>query len=268
VHEPAGTAEGPSTAGTVGAVLLGACAVALVVFLIGPTGMSVYDRSRWILLFGLVVSGLGLIRTPIRSAIPGWAAFGAVMAGQLTTTGIVGYRHWSALCGPGACYLNEVDVERPLAALLALAMGVATVACLRILVRHEAFGRRGASWKMRIASVAMGCAIALALPVLLAAPPYPNFDQTSLGSYALLYSLPWGGTIAVSPWLRRPAAVGGLSAVLLSSLAVAANPATIASNHHTERVLVVSVAAAAVLIGRWRTASDESRATGSAAPAA
>jgi hypothetical protein len=176
-------------------------------------------------------------------------ACSAVFAGQLATTGVVGFRHWSAFCGPGNCDLSRVDVERPLSVLLAIAMFGAAILCLSLLLRMRSF-TTDASVGLRVVAVTIGIVVAVGLPLFLGKGHPSTTDLTSLGGYALLYSLPWSVTIAATAWLRFIPAVAATGAAVVSSLTTALFDQHIAFIRHPAWFWLAALVSGCILLVR------------------
>lgn len=77
------------------------------------------------------------------------------------------------------------------------------------------------------------------------------FDVTSFGAIALIYSLPWGVTLAVSGWLDGVVADAAPLAVLASAGIAMVGPQMVAVIHGDDRMAfgVAGAAAALLLVG-------------------
>jgi hypothetical protein len=247
----AGSVE-PGPFRTAGLVAATGCGVGVAVFLVGPDGASVYDVARWILLVGLATGSTLLLASSSRSVLLGSLAAVVVLAGQLSATGIVAFRHWSALCGPSACNLLQVDVERPLAVVLAVTMFVVAVTGATALLRAGAFLVPPALW-VAVVAVAAGGLIAAVLPFVLG-----ERRSTAMAGYAFVYSLPWGLTLVATAWLRRIPALAAAAVVVASSAGVAVTKSHIAFVDQRSWFFVATVLAAAVLATRVRGDGSDS----------
>jgi hypothetical protein len=72
----------------------------------------------------------------------------------------------------------------------------------------------------RVWPVLVGGVVAVGLPVALGAV-FRDSDITSLGQYALTYSLPWGMALAAASWLDRREAVTARATVAGSAVLAA-----------------------------------------------
>lgn len=143
------------------------------------------------------------------------AAAGGVTAAQLAATGVFAFRHWGSAAGATGIGSGNLSTVRSLALLLCAAGVVAVLACCAGYAAEAAYLRRpGVDAVPELVAVLL----AVGLPWLMGAGQADTTDATSLAGYALLYSLPWAGAIAVSGWLPRPAAVACVTTALGSAL--------------------------------------------------
>lgn len=242
-------------AGWPSVVVLSAAGIGVVVFTVpGQTGVAghdgtLYGVSRWALLVALAATGAllaGTARIRARRAI---AAAGAIVALQLVGTGVVAVKHWRPFSGMTGFGYANLGTVRMLAGILTISAVVAVIALLVVLRRGDGHTSVAAT-RRRVIAAATGAVIAVGVPVALGAGDGQTWDVTSLGAYALLYSIPWGLGFALSGWLERPAgwaahgAVGGSALVSLAGGGVvyATNPVA-----GFGPVIVVAVLAAARL---------------------
>ena len=195
-----------------------ACVVSVVTMLVGPEGASIYDVGRWILLaaFAAVTVALALTRLDRRVL----AVVAVVLAVQLAATGVVGTKHWGALCGPGACYNGSFVLERILAIAMVVANAAACAVCVAAL-RGGAFVWRGGR---SVVAIVAGILAAVSTVWLLSKAGAMYRDTTSLGAFMILYALPWGGSIVAAGWLEARSA-------LVATLTVAGSAVVVATTH-------------------------------------
>lgn len=164
-----------------------------------------YPAIVWPLMICLAVCGL---RMRSRRA--------AVVAGaQIAGHGIVVVRDWFNAWGAGGMATHNLATVVTLAAAVAVCGAVAT--CIGVGVAwHEP-----ADWTaLRPATPRY---VLAALVVLLALPPalsavFDDLDITSLGQYALSYSMPWGAGLASAGWLDRRTGTAAIGAVGASAV--------------------------------------------------
>lgn len=200
-------------------VLVAAAAVTAVMAVPGETGMpghggSLYDVSRWALLALLAGCALVLLRGGTPALVGSAATAGAISAGQLCATGIWAVKHWRPFSGMTGIGWANLDVLRPLAAVLAVAAAAAAVACLAVM-RRSGVWHTPAELLHRRAPMIAGGLVAVALPPVLAGGLSP---VTMVGTQVLLFSLPWGLALAAAGLLRRGAAVTAAGTVAYSAL--------------------------------------------------
>jgi hypothetical protein len=167
-----------------------------------------YPPAFWLLTVVLVGAGLAVARRRGRRA----AAVAAIVAAQLVGIGVVAVRDWFNV--NGAIGMAQHNLATVVTFAVAGAIGVTAAVCL--LWREPQRGWRGlvpARWTPVLA----GAALAVALPPLLGMA-IGDVDVTTLGQFALTYSLPWGAGLAAIGWLRHGAAVAAASAVVGSAL--------------------------------------------------
>jgi hypothetical protein len=164
----------------------------------------------WPLIATLLAAGVTLARRPdLRRPA---AAVAAVVAAQIAGIGLVAVRDW----------FQAADLARHnLATVVAFAAGVATAgtaaACGAVALLWHEPARGWAAWRPhRPALVAAGAVIAVLLPPAVGYAAR-DADLTSLGQYALTWSLPWGGGLAAAGWLRPRARLAATRAVAFSA---------------------------------------------------
>lgn len=180
---------------------------------------SLYTKFDWALAAALLVSGIGLLvgtAVALRPLAYLAVSAGLVFAAQLGGAGAVAHHRWKGWFGPGQPGYGHLDELK----LLSLALGSLGLLALVLLVwylyRHDAFTPT-VHPSARIALLATGAAVAVAVPWLLAIDDSVVTAKTYAG-FAVLFSVTWGAGIAAVGWLDRWAAAGALGAVLGSSL--------------------------------------------------
>jgi hypothetical protein len=181
-------------------------------------GFAAFGWSHWALLGLLVITGFMLVRA---ASPPLVAAVGLVVAAQFAGAAIVAQHHWRGAAGPGCGLWTNQHLIKIIAILGAAAAGAAVLALIRVLAATRGTLPTGSriSTGGRI-PVVVGVLVAVSLPVLLAIGDPDGHDLTSLGAFALAFSLPWGGSLALTAWLPRAAAVAtGLTVAVSATLA-------------------------------------------------
>jgi len=208
---------------------------------------AVFGWSHWALLAILAVAGVMLIRG---TQAPVAAAVGLVVAAQFAGAGIVAAHHWRGAAGPGCGIWTNQHLIKSLAILGAAAAIVAVLSLLRVLAATRRPLPTGISTAGRI-SVIAGAVVAVSLPLLLAiGDPYAH-DKTSLGAFALAWSLPWGGALALTAWLPRAAAVATGLTVAVSAASAYPDYELVHVDHNWV-ALVIGFASGLLVAGlRW-----------------
>ena len=206
--ERTGLGSGP----VVGATLLVAAAVSAYVLRVGGVccggivARDLYDYGTWLLVAGLAVVGVILVAARVRVVRVPAAAAGGVLAAQLAGTGVVAFRRWVPVGGFGH---GKWDNIRPAAAGRVPCSPSAASAPSWSASSRSAPRRRSPSGPWTAARVALsaGLLVVVALPVVFAGGQADILDVTSIGAHALVYSVPFGVSLALTGWLSRPAAV-------------------------------------------------------------
>ncbi len=199
---------------------LGWCGVAALAVVAIPNAVVLDDAPRlypWTsLLLAAALLGVGLVMAarPAGQLRAGALAGGVVVALQLTGLGVVAVKHWEPLTGMAGGGEGLVFL-RSLAALLAAAGLTATSICLRELVRSGVVDVTGWTWAEGVVAL-IGVVVAVSLPWVIAGGDPQLTDFTSLGAFALLYSLPWGLGLVLASRLAPVAAVACCGAVAAS----------------------------------------------------
>ncbi|MEV4410850.1 hypothetical protein [Catellatospora sp. NPDC049609] len=205
-----------------GTIALCAASFSLIVLVV-PGHVAVF-HDHWASLYGpghwalcAVLAGSGLALRIARPAVAGVAATaGALAAGQLAATGVWAVRHWEPFTGMGGAGESILGILRPLAVGLAVAGATAAAACV-LALRAAGAWDPAASGPRRLAPVAIGALLSVGLPILLLGGLTPI---TLLGTYGLLFGLPWGAAVAATGLLRRDAAITAGAMATVGPLAV------------------------------------------------
>jgi hypothetical protein len=191
----------------------------------GYTHGSIYPWWSWALVGVGAVAGAVLLVAPetARGARTVAACVSVVVGAELAGTGIVAREHWrpaSWIAGYGAGQLEEVA---HLALLIAVSAGIATVAAAWQLLASADLGPRrpAATWR---AQLAVGVALLVLLPVLLAVFDVGGPRLTTWGAAGLVYGGPWGVAVVASVWSSRRAAAALLETVLGCAALAAVGP--------------------------------------------
>jgi hypothetical protein len=217
---------------------------------------AVFGWSHWALLAILVAAGIRLIRG---ANPPVAAAVALVVAAQFAGAGIVAQHHWRGAAGPGCGYWTNLHLIKTIAILGAVAAGVAVLTLLRVLAVSRRTQAEGISTVGRV-SVAVGAFVAVSLPLLLAIGDGDGHDLTSLGAFALAWSLPWGGALALTAWLPRAAAVATGLTVAVSAVSSYPDYDLVRVDHNWVAVLV-GVISGLLVAALWSTSEDRTRAS-------
>lgn len=180
-----------------------------------PNGETAYLPGAWVELVGLALLGLVIITgtdSPTRRTA---TCVSSVLAAQLAGSAVYAFKRWEPIGGFGGGVANIVLV-RVFAAAMAVTMLIAGSACLAALVREGAFRIRLLR-SIRIFVVAVGVGLVLGLPWVLGVGGSETTDLTSIGAYALLYSLPWGVAVVGTAWMGKTQATAVLATVALSA---------------------------------------------------
>jgi hypothetical protein len=202
-------------------------------------GLSLFSWVHWILVALVIGAGLLLVLATNSTVAAVAAAVALGPAAQLLGAGIVAHRRWRPVGGFGAGpWANQRAIEI-IAVLGALAAAVAVLTFLRVL----AASRRALPTPSDIStagrvSVVIGALVAVSLPLLLTIGDPDAHDITSLGAFALLWSLPWGGALALTAWLPRAAAVATGLTVAVSAASAYPNYELVSVRHHWVALLV------------------------------
>ncbi|WP_090799639.1 hypothetical protein [Asanoa ishikariensis] len=177
----------------------------------------IYPGAIWPLLVALAGAGLVVMRRP------GWVREAAVVAAiagaQAAGYGIVAARDWFNAWGAGGMATHNLATVVTFAASVAICATVAI--CVAVgLLWQEPSDCRTLLRPARFRPVAVGAVVAVGLPLALGAA-FRDTDITSLGQYALTYSLPWGAALAATGWLDRRAAITARTTVAVSAVLAA-----------------------------------------------
>jgi hypothetical protein len=210
----------------------------------GVTGQTqLFSWAQWILVLLMVICAAVLLSSPDPTRLTIVAAAGLVPASMVAGAGIVARRRWHPVAGPGPGLFTNQRGLVLVATVAALAAIFAMLALLHLLWRAGRLdGSLTCPAPVRAASVAVALAVAVSVPFLVGLGRLASHDLTSRGAFVMLWSLPWGGVLALTGWLpRAPAIAIGLTVAVC---AVSAYPACDIVNvqHHVIPVLVGVVA--------------------------
>jgi hypothetical protein len=172
-----------------------------------------YPAAVWPLLAGLAVAGVVIVIRPewVRPA----AVVAAVAGAQVAGYGVVAVRDWFNANGASGMAQHNLATVVTFAAAVALWATVATCVAVGLLWREPTgLGLPG------FRSLLVGGVVAVGLPFALGAA-FRDADITSLGQYALTYSLPWGAALAAAGWLDRRDALTARATVAGSAVLAA-----------------------------------------------
>jgi hypothetical protein len=221
--------------------------------------LSLFSWAHWILVALVFAAGVTLVLATKPTVAAVAAVVGLGPAAQLFGVGIVAARHWhpaAGMQGPGVWANQGMIVIIAFAG--ALAATVAVLTFLRVLGtgRHLLPASSDISTVGR-ACVVIGVLVAGALPLLLAIGDPFAHDATSLGAFALLWSLPWGGVLVLTAWLERPAAIAAALTVAVSAASAYPNYELVQVEHNGVAVLTGLVSGLLVAALRCRATGPE-----------
>jgi hypothetical protein len=206
----------------VGMVVAALGVASLVVLAIQPTldvgiGVkdSIYGWYHWALAVAVVAAGLAIM-SGRRSTRVAAAVVAAVGSAQLAGVGLVARGKWFAYFGPaGGPVQNHAKLE-DLALSMSFCCAVAALICIAMLRADGCFSPRATPAALRLLLPLAGIAVAVGVPYMLTIEDNGTDAKTLLG-LAALYGVPWGASVAVSAWLRQPAATAVVVTVGLSA---------------------------------------------------
>jgi hypothetical protein len=223
--------------------------------------LSLFSWAHLILVALLLISGLMLVLNAANlKVVAVAAALGLVPAAQLGGAGIVAVRHWhpaAGMSGPGVWANQPMLVG--MAGAGALAAGIALLVLLRVLVlvaSPRAVPTPSNLTTVGRFSVVIGALAFVSLPLLLSIGDPDAHDLTSLGAFALLWSLPWGGALALTALLPRAAAIATGLTVAVSAASAYPNYELVSFRHHWVAVLTGLVSGLLVAGLRWTTDTE------------
>lgn len=223
---------------------------------------TIYTSASWLLLGVLAVVGLVLVVMAKGEASGRHArlrlaalAVGPVVAAQVAGTGVWAAKHWESFYGVTGGGGVSLTLLQGLAVLLVAGGVAAGVACMAQLA-GEGYLRRpssGRGWLL----LTLGIVVALALPWVIAAGEPQYTDFTSIGAFALIYSIPWGGGLVGAALLTREPAQAMAGAVAGTALLALVGPNMgDVGPSHPEVGFVVAIVAAGFLSVLHRHARD------------
>lgn len=198
-------------------VLLASGLAAVTLAIEGQPEGSPYPAGLWVVLAGVVVVGLALVSRLGDAVRSSAAAVGVVLSMQLIGAGIYAIKRWRVQVLRPLLTVNT-GLVRGLAVAMAAAMLASSVTCLVVLIRSDGFPAR-TTRAMRTTAAAVGLITILGLPWAVGFGGTDTTDLTSIGAYALLYSVPWGVGLVGVGWLDRSPAMAILVAIVVSGIA-------------------------------------------------
>lgn len=183
-----------------------------------PPDDSLFSAQNWVQVAAIIVGGL-LIALPQVPRFTKLAAGGVVLisAGLVFGTAVWAVKHWAPFGGMTNIATKRTDAMADLSLMLAVAALVAGLLVAGWLTRSGAM-TTGTAPNTRTASIVAGTITIIAVPLMIGIGSGDDelMDMTSLGTFALLYSLPWGLAFILAPFLMRPAALGALTTAAVS----------------------------------------------------
>ena len=184
-----------------------------------PPRESLFTVGNWVEALTVTGSGLGLLvpRRPTLHAVG--IGLAVASAGLLFGSSVVAVKHARPYSGISAVAGVEALVRQ--AMVVAVASAVAAIAALIWLGVSKSF-TAGAARRSRAACVALGLVVLVVVPPLAGVGGSGDLDVNSQAAYVLVWSLPWGICIAMSGFVRRPVALGLLTATAVSQICTVA----------------------------------------------
>lgn len=183
-----------------------------------PPDDSLFSTQNWFQAAAIVVGGL-LIAAPRVPKTAKAAAGGVVLicAGLVFGTAVWAIKHWVPHGGIAGLDPMRAEEMTDLAVMVAVAALAAAILAFWWLARSGVI-TRSATKKVRNASVVAGVITIVAVPPMIGigSGNAESLDVTSLGTFALLFTLPWGLSFIIGAYLLRPAALGALSTATAS----------------------------------------------------
>ena len=210
----------------------------------GVTGQQqLFSWAHWILVLLMVICAAVLLSTPSVTRVTIVAAAGLVPASMVVGAGIVARRRWHPVAGPGpGHFINQRGLVL-VATVAAVGAFVALLAQLHLLWTAKRLdGSPACPAPVRTASLAVAVVLAVSVPFLVGVDRLASHDLTSRAAFVVLWSLPWGGVLALTGWLpRAPAVAIGLT-VALSAVSAYPKCDIVNVQHHVIPVLIGVVA--------------------------
>ena len=115
--------------------------------------------------------------------------------------------------------MKNIVLVRAAAAAMAVAMVIASMMCLSALLR-EGGTRNPLPRAVRAFTLGAGIGVVCGLPLILGDGRSATTDLTSIGAYAILYSIPFGGALIVTAWLAEVPAFAVLGTIAVAAALV------------------------------------------------
>lgn len=164
----------------------------------------IYPASTGVWAAGLLVAAVLLMARPPWASTRAVAAVAVLLSAQLAGISFVAVRDWFNAAGAGGIRLSSLADVVTIAAGLCVVTAIATYAGAALLWRERVI--RTPRWRpTRPRLAATGIAVAVLLPAITGAIS-GSMTITSLGVYALTWSLPWGGALLAAAYLDRQTA--------------------------------------------------------------
>jgi hypothetical protein len=188
---------------------------------------SIFPWWTWVLVGAGALAGGVLLAAPDGASGARFRTVAAcvalVVGAELAGTGLVAREHWRPAAGIAGYGVGQMEELADLAVLMAVSAGIATGGAAWQLLASRELGprRRTLSWR---AHLALGMALLVLLPVLLAVFQVGGPRLTTWGAAGLVYGGPWGVAVVASAWSSRPAAAALLETVLGCAALAAVGP--------------------------------------------
>jgi hypothetical protein len=178
-----------------------------------PPDNSLYGVLNWLEAVAVVTGGLliAIPRVP-QAAKAAAAGVALISAGLVFGTAVWAMKSWASYRGVIGLDFQRVDKMEQLTVFVSAASLVAAALALSWLALSGGISTN-AGTKVRNASILAGVITILVVPPMIGIGSGDDalMDVTSLGTFALLFSLPWGLAFILAAFLVRPAALGALT---------------------------------------------------------
>jgi hypothetical protein len=242
----------------IGFLLLCTTAVATVAISVRGTyqpgccsGRTIYDLSTWWLVVLLGVAALLVRFSTVTYRIQIGAGIGVTIGPQLAGTGVVAFRRWYTSSGFFQGPDRNIFEVRTLALMLCLTGLAATGASLLTLCKHGMHEVPRSTNTAKRVALFVGVFVAATLPYWMGHGRAGSMTTTALAAHALMYSLPWGFSFALSAWFNHVPAIAIAIALPISAIPLVGQYLMIWAFHPTTAFGIAVLGGAAIAATRW-----------------